>query len=51
MCKIRVENQLKEPLMINRGKAFMQGIFVNYDITEDDDTNRVRTGGMGSTNV
>lgn len=51
MCKIRVENQLQSPLMIGKGKAFMQGIFMMYDITDDDSTDGIRTGGMGSTNA
>lgn len=51
MCKIRIENQLQSPLMIGRGKAFMQGVFMMYDTTEGDEASGIRTGGMGSTNV
>lgn len=51
MIKLRVENKPQTPLMLGRGKAFMQGIFMMYDITEDDSTDGIRTGGMGSTNA
>ena len=33
------------------GKAFAQGIFLPYGITEDDDADGKRTGGFGSTGV
>ena len=36
-------------LKINDGEAFVQGIFVSFGITEDDDVNQERTGGIGST--
>ena len=35
---------------IKKGEAFAQGIFIPFGITEDDDVETVRTGGMGSTN-
>ena len=38
-------------LEIPAGKAFAQGIFVPYGITEDDEADAVRTGGFGSTNA
>ena len=34
---------------INTGVAFMQGIFVEYGITYDDEVEEVRNGGFGST--
>ena len=34
---------------IAKGTGFMQGIFVEYGITVDDDTDEVRNGGFGST--
>lgn len=34
---------------IKNGDGFMQGIFVEYGITEDDDAIGVRNGGFGST--
>ena len=38
-------------LEIPAGKAFAQGIFVPYGITEDDGADALRTGGFGSTNA
>lgn len=34
---------------VNEGVAFMQGIFVEYGITYDDDVEEIRNGGFGST--
>lgn len=34
---------------IKKGQAYMQGVFVEYGITIDDDTTALRTGGIGST--
>ena len=34
---------------VDCGDGYMQGIFVQYGITEDDDTDGVRNGGLGST--
>ena len=34
---------------VNEGVAFMQGIFVEYGITYDDDVEEIRNGGLGST--
>ena len=34
---------------IPAGTGFMQGIFVEYGITVDDDASAVRNGGLGST--
>lgn len=39
----------EESEIINKGTAFCQGVFVPYGITEDDDVDTVRTGGLGST--
>lgn len=39
----------KEELAIAQGVAFMQGIFLQYFTTVDDNTEEVRTGGFGST--
>ena len=39
----------KEELTIAQGVAFMQGIFLQYFTTVDDNTEEVRTGGFGST--
>lgn len=36
-------------LVIPKGQGFMQGIFIEYGITVDDDVTDVRNGGFGST--
>ena len=46
---IKIQNEGKEPLNINKGDRFAQGIFMNFLITDDDMTFGDRTGGMGST--
>ena len=45
------DGTIKRGLSINRGEAFCQGIFLPYGITIDDDTDGVRKGGIGSTNI
>lgn len=46
---IKMTNCGEKPLTVEKGKAFAQGIFVEYGITVDDDTVTSRTGGFGST--
>lgn len=48
---IKVTNDSNEGkvLQLQAGDAFAQGIFMEYGITEDDDTTAVRNGGLGST--
>ena len=48
---IKITNDGKEGKIINlkEGDAFAQGIFLQYGITMDDDTDGVRNGGFGST--
>ena len=46
---IRMTNESDKPLEIEQGSAFAQGIFVQYMLTEDDDTTTTRNGGLGST--
>ena len=36
-------------MTVQAGEGFMQGIFVEYGITVDDDTEGIRNGGFGST--
>lgn len=47
----RVTNDSKEDkvLRVERGSAFMQGIFTEYGITADDEAEGIRNGGFGST--
>jgi dUTP pyrophosphatase len=49
-CKF-TKNEDKE-LYLHSGDAYMQGIFMNYLLTDDDykDDKKVRNGGFGSTN-
>lgn len=46
---IKLTNCGEKDLEIEKGKAFAQGVFVEYGITYDDDATEVRTGGIGST--
>lgn len=46
---IKMTNLGDKPLTVEKGKAFAQGIFVEYGITIDDDCDSVRVGGIGST--
>lgn len=42
-------NREGKTLRVERGKAFAQGIFLPFGITEDDAAEEARTGGFGST--
>ena len=46
---IKMTNCGDKPLSLESGKAFAQGIFLEYGITVDDDCTAERTGGLGST--
>lgn len=46
---IKLTNCGDKPLTIEKGKAFAQGVFLEYGVTYDDDCDGVRTGGFGST--
>lgn len=48
---IKVTNDSKEGKVVElkEGSAFAQGIFFQYGITEDDNCDAVRNGGLGST--
>lgn len=43
-------NMSDEPVIIEKGYALGQGIFVKYGITDDDNADGKRLGGFGSTN-
>lgn len=47
-CKMTQDRQ--SFVKINKDEAYMQGIFINYLKTDDDETDGIRTGGIGSTN-
>ena len=48
---IKITNDTNEgkQVVIKKGEAFAQGIFMQFGITEDDDSTAERIGGMGST--
>lgn len=50
---VRITNDSREGKTVNipDGTAFVQGIFTEYGITEDDDADGVRNGGFGSTST
>ena len=46
---IKVKMSAKEPITINQGQAFMQGIIVPFLKVDDDNCIKNRNGGFGST--
>lgn len=48
-AKITNDSNEDKSLTIEEGKGFMQGIFTQYGITTDDNSNGIRNGGFGST--
>ncbi|MDE5545992.1 MAG: hypothetical protein K2M84_00620 [Anaeroplasmataceae bacterium] len=48
-AKITNDTNENKVVHLKQGEAFMQGIFIEYGITIDDDTTEVRNGGFGST--
>ena len=48
-AKITNDSNEGKTVAINKGEGFMQGIFIEYGITVDDDTTEIRNGGFGST--
>lgn len=46
---IKIQNEGNEPLNIDKGDRFAQGIFTKYLLTDDDESTGDRTGGFGST--
>ena len=48
-AKITNDSNENKVLSLKKGDAFMQGIFVEYGITFDDDVTSIRNGGFGST--
>lgn len=46
---IKIQNEGTEPLIINKGDRFAQGIFMKYLLTDDDVSVNERIGGFGST--
>ena len=50
MVKITNDGHEGKTMEIEAGKAFAQGVFLPFGITEDDSASGERTGGFGSTN-
>lgn len=48
-CKLTNDSNEDKIVSIQEGTGFMQGIFVEYGITVDDEVVNVRNGGLGST--
>lgn len=49
MAKITNDSREGKVLEVGAGMGFMQGIFLEYGITVDDDVSEIRNGGFGST--
>ena len=47
--KITNDTNEQKTIEIKKGQGFMQGIFVEFGITYDDDASSIRDGGFGST--
>ncbi|MFI3237283.1 MAG: deoxyuridine 5'-triphosphate nucleotidohydrolase [Lachnospiraceae bacterium] len=50
-AKITNDSKEGKEVILEAGSGFMQGIFIEYGITVDDDATDVRNGGFGSTNA
>lgn len=48
-AKITNDSKEGKVVSIEKGTGFMQGIFLEYGITVDDDADAIRNGGLGST--
>ena len=48
-AKLTNDSRQEKTVSVGAGEGFMQGIFVEFGITEDDDADGVRNGGFGST--
>lgn len=47
--KCKLKNDSDTDLVIHKGDKYMQGVIVQYFVTDDDDATGIRTGGIGST--
>lgn len=46
----KIKHQTGEPMLkLSQGQGFIQGVFVQYGITVDDNAKEIRNGGFGST--
>lgn len=46
---VQFTNRGTEPFQVNPGERMAQGIFIPFCVTDDDDVNAKRVGGVGST--
>ena len=49
MCKITNDTNENKVISVKKGDGFIQGIFIEYGITFDDNVSEIRDGGFGST--
>ena len=49
LVKITNDSKSEKTLVVNKGQGFVQGIFLNYGLTEDDSCDEKREFGFGST--
>lgn len=49
MAKLTNDSRENKTLELEAGKAFVQGVFTQFGITEDDEVTTKRNGGLGST--
>ena len=47
----KTDRSFSPAMTVEQGSAFVQGIFLPYGVTTDDDTDGVRNGGFGSTDM
>lgn len=48
-AKLTNDTNENKQIFLKKGEGFMQGIFIEYGITFDDDVSEIRNGGFGST--
>lgn len=48
-AKITNDSNKDKTILLKKGDAFMQGIFLPFGICDDDETTAIRIGGLGST--
>ena len=46
---VLIQNQGDKEVIISKNKAYCQGVFIKYLTTDDDNANKIRKGGLGST--
>lgn len=46
---LSIQNEGDIDVIISKNKAYCQGVFINYLITDDDNVKDIRKGGLGST--